>query len=86
MCLEDDKSELIPEVLPISLNSTSLVDVVKSIRSDDLPSLDISELSADIQSHIIDKSAAYYVADFWRKCFLQSLWKGAFADICCMVM
>lgn len=55
-------------MLPFPLNSTSLDDVVESTRSDDFPSLEnISEHSADIQSHIIDESAAYYVAGLLEK-------------------
>ncbi|XP_049516658.1 uncharacterized protein LOC119437561 isoform X2 [Dermacentor silvarum] len=75
--VEDDKSELLREVLPFSLNRASLVDAVEWIRSDDFPSLeDIAELAADIKSHIIDQSAAYYVAGFLVKVFLTKSVEG----------
>lgn len=69
--VEDDETELLKEVSPFSLNSSSLVDTVEWVKPDDFPCLeDISELAAHIDSHIIDESAAYYVAGFLVKLFV----------------
>lgn len=69
--VEDDKSELLQELSPFSLNKASLADTVESVQPDDFPSLDdISVLAHDIRSHTIDDAAAYYVAGYLVKLFL----------------
>ncbi|XP_075727930.1 uncharacterized protein LOC142769029 isoform X1 [Rhipicephalus microplus] len=78
--VEDDECDLLQEQLsPFSLTSASLVDNEECAQPqpDDFPALDdLSELATNIHSHIIDDSAAYYVAGFLIKHFLRNACDG----------
>uniref|UniRef100_A0A6B0V4B5 Putative transposase n=1 Tax=Ixodes ricinus TaxID=34613 RepID=A0A6B0V4B5_IXORI len=75
--VEDDGSGLLQELSPFSLQSESLADIVECVPPDNFPPLDnIAELAAHDDSHIIEESATYYVAEFLTKLFAEKTAPG----------